>query len=258
MLKNQIAKRERAALALGALFVACAIGAGGLARAQQTPAERAAQGTDANAAPQTLAALRSPDAATRAAAAYRLSKQPAEARAALSVLVELLADAALVNPAAYRKMEPWQAQMDLTVGHEAAGALVAAGSTAFEPLVGALERGVVEARRNAVWALGALRDERATEALCAALKSNAAETRTQAAWALGAIRDARAVMPLTAALADGHAHVRAQAAWALGAIGDARAADALRGARNDGDAHVRQQVEWALSVLSGRLSAKRP
>src|SRR5215212_6036833 len=52
-------------------------------------------------------ALRSPDAQKRAAAAYEISKRPAEAKALVPALVGLLGDATTVDADAYRKREHW-------------------------------------------------------------------------------------------------------------------------------------------------------
>jgi HEAT repeat protein len=51
------------------------------------------------------------------------------------------------------------------------------------------------------------------------LKDQEENVRMQAAWALGTIRDRRASDPLAAALKDSSPRVRRQAAWALGSLG---------------------------------------
>jgi HEAT repeat protein len=55
--------------------------------------------------------------------------------------------------------------------------------------------------------------------LIKALKDQEENVRMQAAWALGTIRDRRASDPLAAALKDSSPRVRRQAAWALGSLG---------------------------------------
>jgi HEAT repeat protein len=197
------------------------------------------------------AALRSADALKRAAAAYEISKRPHEAKALVGVLIELLGDATQVDPASYRKREPWgNENMKLTVGREAARALTAAGADAVEPLIGALARNATEARASAAWALGAIGDRRAVLPLTETLRRDADETtREQAAWALGAIGDESAVEGLSAALSDASGEVQEQAAWALGAIGDARATAALGGALKSRDVKVREQAAWALGAI---------
>src|SRR5215213_6835486 len=71
-------------------------------------------------------ALRSPDAQKRAAAAYEISKRPAEAKALVPALVEMLGDATTVDANAYRKREHWSSDTPVTVGQEAARALTEA------------------------------------------------------------------------------------------------------------------------------------
>src|SRR5829696_4953802 len=134
MLKGVLLKTCVAVVAAVALG-----GASGLLRAQQTDArlqgvqDARPRGAEASA---RVEALRSPDALKRAAAAYELSKRPAEARAAMEALLGLLGDAASVDPGVYRKQD-WRHPPgeNTTVGREAAGALTAAGAEAFEPLV---------------------------------------------------------------------------------------------------------------------------
>jgi HEAT repeat protein len=239
-----------------ALAAVCLGGVSGMLRAQQSAARRGTTGTRAQGgeARARVEALRSPDALKRAAAAYELSRRPAEARAAVEALIGLLGDAALVDPNLYRKNERWwDDSKDFTVGKEAARALTAVGSEAVEPLVAALTRTAAEARRNAAWALGAISDRRAVEPLMKTLGSDAdARVREQAAWAAGALGDKRAVESLLAALKDPNADVREQAVWALGAIGDGRAVEGLSAALSDTDPEVQEQAAWALGAVGDR------
>ena len=118
---------------------------------------------------------------------------------------------------------------DLTSpGEQAAAALVAIGTRAFQPVLNTLRSPTWTARRNAAWALGAFDDSRAVAALIDTLKDREPAVREQVAWALGALDDKRAVSPLVAALKDADPRVRRQAAWALGAIDDAAAAGRWR------------------------------
>src|SRR5829696_5829320 len=133
MLKGVLLKTCVAVVAAVALG-----GASGLLRAQQTDArlqgvqDARPRGAEASA---RVEALRSPDALKRAAAAYELSKRPAEARAAMEALLGLLGDATVVDPAVYRRQDrPHITYTDTTVGHEAAVALTAAGTEAVAPL----------------------------------------------------------------------------------------------------------------------------
>jgi HEAT repeat protein len=107
-----------------------------------------------------IALLRSGRAQERAAAAYWLGQQRAAAAVAVDPLVELLGDATQINPAQYRASRALQ---KLTLGEEAAAALVNIGHPSIEPLIRVLKTSPApEARKNAAWALGALHDTGAT------------------------------------------------------------------------------------------------
>jgi HEAT repeat protein len=231
-----------------------------------------------------IAALKSADPASRTRAACDLRELGDRAHDAIPQLLELLADGSPVDPSICQERTwRWGRQEDSTSpGEQAASALVAIGSAAYEPLTRALKASVWIARGNAAWALGALGNHNAapllagtlrdTEAnvrrrgawalgaldasesvpaLIDALKDTDAGVRQQVAWALGAIGDRRAVEPLMNALADQSAEVREQAAWALGALGDHRAAPALAKALKDSEARVRRQAAWALGAIGG-------
>jgi len=245
-----------------ALAAACLGGAGVTLRAQQAAprhgsTETRSQGearAQSAEAPARVESLRSSDPVKRAAAAWELSKRPAEARAALDVLVELLSDAAAVDPGVYRKQDRMNSPYtNTTVGEEAAHALTAVGAEAVAPLIDALGRTEGEARRNAVWALGAISDRRAVEPLTRTLGADAdARVREQAAWALGALGDRAASEAVARALSDESDEVRQQAAWAAGALGDRRAVERLVAALNDSAAAVREQAAWALGAVGDR------
>ena len=107
-----------------------------------------------------IAMLRSGKPQERAAAAYWLGQQRAAAADAVDPLVELLGDATQVNPAQYRASRALQ---KMTLGEEAAAALVNIGHPSIEPLIRVLKTSPMpEARKNAAWALGALHDTGAT------------------------------------------------------------------------------------------------
>jgi len=231
-----------------------------------------------------IAALKSSDPTSRTRAACDLRELGARASDAIPQLIEMLADASPVDPSICQERTwRWGRQEDTTSpGEQAASALVAIGSPAYEPLTRALKGPAWVARGNAAWALGALGNHQAapllagtlrdTEprvrkrsawalgaldaseavpALIEALKDTDAGVREQVAWALGAIGDRRAVEPLMNALSDQAAQVREQAAWALGALGDHRAAPALARALKDSEARVRRQAAWALGAIGG-------
>jgi hypothetical protein len=194
--------------------------------------------------------LSSAEPVVRARAACDLREQGDGAASAIPQLVGLLPDLSPIAPDVCR--EHWWRGGDkdtTTPGEQAAAALVAIGSRAFQPLLGALKGTAWAGRRNAAWALGALDDKRAVAALIEALHDREASVREQVAWALGALDDAAAVPGLVAALKDEDARVRKQAAWALGAIGDRGALDALLVALKDNDPAVRRQAAWAIGAI---------
>jgi HEAT repeat protein len=229
------------------------------------------------------ARLRDADPRTRTIAACDLQRMGSASSAAIAALVERLSDASPVDPEVCGEdRHYWSKNIEqqTTPGEEAAAALVAIGTESLPSLITATRAPQWVARRNAVWALGALRDARgvapvmtaiadreppvrrvaawalgaldadvAVNALIDALGDSDASVRAQVAWALGAIRDRRAVDGLIKALKDQDEAVRAQAAWALGAIGDARAGDALAATLKDSSPRVRRQAAWALGTI---------
>jgi HEAT repeat protein len=230
-----------------------------------------------------IAQLRAGDPGRRAMAACELEELGSGARRAIAALVERLSDGSPVDPKICGEdRHYWSKDIEqqTTPGEEAAAALVAIGSESLPSLVTAARAPQWVARRNAVWALGALDDQRgvapvrvaledreppvrrvaawalgaleadiAVPALVAALRDEDASVRKQVAWALGAIDDRRAVDGLIAALKDQDEGVRTQAAWALGAIGDSRATSAVAAALKDASPSVRRQAAWALGAI---------
>ena len=92
-------------------------------------------------------------------------------------------------------------------GEEAAAALVAIGSDSLPLLTAAPRAPQWVARRNAVRALGALRDGRGVSPALMALADREAPVRRVAAWALGALDADVAVTALIDALGDPDASV---------------------------------------------------
>jgi HEAT repeat protein len=108
-----------------------------------------------------IAVLKTGTSQDKAAAAYWLGQQKSSASPAIDPLVELLGDSSEVNPTRYRFRTVLQ---KMTVGEEAAAALVNIGHSAIEPLIRVLKTSPeAEARKNAAWALGALHDAGATQ-----------------------------------------------------------------------------------------------
>jgi HEAT repeat protein len=107
-----------------------------------------------------IALLKSGKAQERAAAAYWLGQQRSAAAGAVDTLVDLLGDSTEINPTLYRANRALQ---KLTLGEEAAAALVNIGHPSIVPLIRVLKSSPMpEARKNAAWALGALHETGAT------------------------------------------------------------------------------------------------
>jgi len=198
------------------------------------------------------AGLASPDPVARARAACELRELGSGAAPALARLTAMLDDGSPVDGSVCAN-RTWRhggwTEDATTPGEQAASALVAIGSPAYQPLTQALAGPAWIARKNAAWALGALGNRSAIPLLTRALRDTEAPVRRRGAWALGALDSSEAVPALIEALKDTDAGVREQVAWALGAIGDRRAVDGLVGALGDSAAGVRKQAAWALGAL---------
>jgi HEAT repeat protein len=206
---------------------------------------------DASAA---AAGLGSADPGVRTKAACSLRELGSQAAPAMTRLIALLDDGSPVDAAVCGERTWGNGRFrgvdeTTTPGEQAASALVAIGTPAFEPLTKALVGPAWIARGNAAWALGALGNRRAVPALSRALGDTESTVRKRSAWALGALDASEAVPALIEALKDSDAGVREQVAWALGAIGDRRAVDGLIGALGDSVASVRKQAAWALGAI---------
>ena len=209
-------------------------------------------------APDLVARLRDADPRVRAVAACDLQRLGSSARGAIAALVERLPDASPVDPKVCGEdRHYWSRDIDqqTSPGEEAAAALVAIGTESLPSLVTAARAPQWVARRNAVWALGALDDARGVTPALGALADREPPVRRVAAWALGALDSDVAVTALIDALRDADAGVRSQVAWALGAIRDPRAVDGLINALKDQDEAVRSQAAWALGAIRDRRAS---
>ena len=197
------------------------------------------------------AGLSSADPGVRTRAACDLRKLGSQAAPVLPRLVTMLDDGSPVDGTicGERTWRFGHVQDPTTPGEQAASAMVAIGTPAYEPLTKALGGPAWIARRNAAWGLGALGNRSAVPLLSRSLRDSEAPVRDRSAWALGALDASEAVPALIEALKDTDAGVREQVAWALGAIGDRRAVDGLVGALSDSAPGVRKQAAWALGVL---------
>lgn len=107
-----------------------------------------------------ISILKTGGAQQKAAAAYWLGQQHTAAAPAVDPLVELLGDTSPVDAGQYRSS---RIVAKLTLGEEAAAALVNIGHPSIDALIRVLKTSpVAEARKNAAWALGALHDTGAT------------------------------------------------------------------------------------------------
>jgi len=165
--------------------------------------------------------LSAADPADRVVAACEMQRLGSDARGAIPALIDRLADGSPVDPTVCGKDRYWWSRdidHQTTPGEEAAAALVAIGTDALTPLIMSARAPQWIARRNAVWALGALHDRRAISPALMALSDREPPVRRVAAWALGVLKADDAVAALIDALKDQDAGVRKQAAWALGSI----------------------------------------
>ena len=133
-----------------------------------------------------IEALKSPSAVERATAACELGEIGESAAPAISHLIRLLGDETPVTviDCGGRGRGKFHDDDD-TVGKEAAVALSRIGPLAVDPLVLALKTQEWQARKNAAFALGLLKDDRSVEPLIASLKDSAWQVRAQSAWGLG-------------------------------------------------------------------------
>lgn len=109
-----------------------------------------------------VALLKSRDAQQKAAAAYWLGSQHASTLSAVNSLAALLGDKTEVDSSRYRESRGESAARHprrITVGEEAAVALVKIGLPATDALIQVLTSSPEpHARKNAAWALGAIRE----------------------------------------------------------------------------------------------------
>lgn len=103
-----------------------------------------------------IAQLHAREAQQRAAAAYWLGNRGVAAERAIPALVDLLGDETRVEVSKYRKPDTPDSGK-LTLGEEAAAALVNIGKSSTDALIKTLITSPEpRARENAAWALGAL------------------------------------------------------------------------------------------------------
>jgi len=129
--------------------------------------------------------------------------------------------------------------------------LAALGKPAVGPLIDELARADPLVRRQAVQALGEIKDPRAVKPLIGLLNDRDALIRRHAIEALGKIKDVRAVSPLATRLSDKReeSHVRTAAAEALGTLRDPAALESLIAALKVSDWALRSRAAEALGKI---------
>jgi len=182
-----------------------------------------------------LKSLKHSNAEVRRSAAAALESFGAEAKSAIPVLTQSLADS------------------DLTTQVAATRALGGIGRAAIPALVQALNNPNKEVRREAIWALARLGTaaKDALLSLTGALRDSDLRVRLGAAQTLGTIGpDAEAAIPsLIESLRDTNLVFCRLAAQALVRIGPA-ALPALEQANQSPDTYVRREASWALHHLA--------
>lgn len=118
---------------------------------------------------------------------------------------------------------------------------------AISELIQLLSDDNIEIRKDAVYALGALKAKEAVMALVPLLGDSDPHVRLQASRSLGNICDPRAVEGLITTLTDNEDYVRWNSAEALGKIGDPRAIEPLIAALKDRNKLVRKDAAKALA-----------
>ncbi len=107
-----------------------------------------------------------------------------------------------------------------------------------------------EVRRVAAWALAELDAGVAAPALMEALgRDQDEEVREMSAWALAEVHSPEATAALTRAMEDESGDVRATAVWALGSRGDEASLPRLIAALGDESAEIRSRAAWAIGSI---------
>ncbi len=138
----------------------------------------------------------------RGEAIRELASLGEKAEIALPLLIELLADTSSVV---------WQKDdkiMSSSIDREALQAIINIGKPAVKPLIKAVKSNNVYLKRNAIEALGKLKDPLAVETVIEVLDDKDTYVRKNSAEALGEIGDPRAIMPLVKAINDKKTCVR--------------------------------------------------
>ncbi|MBV9072516.1 MAG: hypothetical protein JOZ10_02695 [Acidobacteria bacterium] len=144
-------RQHKHAIALSTLLSCMVLFCGFVGREQQVSVRGLEQSIDKH-----IAQLHSREAQQRAAAAYWLGNRGMAAEKAIPALVDLLGDDTKIEVSKYRRPDAPDTSK-LTLGEEAAAALVNIGKSSTDALIKTLITSPEpHARENAAWALGAL------------------------------------------------------------------------------------------------------
>ena len=197
-----------------------------------------------------------PDVRSNAAEALGEIKDPR----AVEALIRALSDPTLSRPAAWalgeirdvRAIPALIQSLDYSeqnVRENAAAALVRFGAHVVDPLIAILKTGNVDAKQNAAWALGEIKDNRATIPLMDLLKHENMLVRSKAIESLGTLASPLAHDALVSMVRDSKPLVRAKAVQALAQSHHPDIMKPLLAALHDDNNFVRESAANALADL---------
>ena len=190
--------------------------------------------------------LYSDEPADRVLAAMLLGEMGEKANPAIPFLIDILSDTQSV----IIQTETKNIVASTSPDREALTALVNIGKPAVQPLIAVVKDKNITVRKNAIEALGEIKDARAVDTLIVSLKDENPDIRKNAAEALGKIRDIRAIDALVTALKDKKSSVQESSKAAikntLQQLKDKRAIEPLITLLNHDDPAIRHFAAEAL------------
>ncbi|TNF54608.1 HEAT repeat domain-containing protein [bacterium] len=157
--------------------------------------------------------LYSNSANVRGMAAFELGLKGDQSTPAIPFLIGMLGDGTEIQ--LKEEADEADKQLFTNPGQASALALGNIGEPAVEPLIEVLNSWNHLVRRNAIFALGKIKDHRAVEPLLEALQDVHNTVRIEAINALGEIRDYRAVEPIIGVIESGDKDLREAAKLSL-------------------------------------------
>jgi len=219
----------------------------GLLYAQQKPVTKTIPSGIISEVRVQIEKLYSDEPAERVLAAMRLGEMGEKANPAIPFLIDILGDTQSVIIQTETKYVA-----STSPDREALTALVNIGKPAVQPLITVVKDKNITVRKNAIEALGEIKDARAVETLIVSLKDENPDIRKNAAEALGKIRDVRTIDALVTALKDKKSSVQQSANAAikktLQQLKDNRAIEPLITLINYDDPVIRR---FAVEALGG-------